>query len=341
MCYGFDGDGALDEATGRNGMDRRRLMKTLVGTAAAGALAFGAPGTAAAAGRSEEHRGRPRPGRRRVDPNKISIQLYSIRDDLAVDYRSSLRYVADAGYRKVEQGGYYGQSVREVRRFHDRIGIRTSSSHDNLSSTRTALYEKLDNANILGQRYIVVPYLANDDPEQWKRWAYQMNSEAAAAQREGLRYGYHNHAHEFLPLVNGERPWDILCAELDPVLVHFEVDLYWIATGAIQSGDGVDDPEGVHRAAPRRLTARGPAVPREGPRSRHRRHVRPRHGQPGLRADLRAPPGRGVHRRERPAQRHTTADRGGRLRLPPRPAVLTGAVSPSGASRPRRRPRAG
>ncbi|MGH1561994.1 sugar phosphate isomerase/epimerase family protein [Mumia sp. DW29H23] len=246
MCYGYDGHGALDEAAERSGMDRRRLLRVFAGTAAAGALALGVPGTAAAAGQAgpDHATGRPGAGRRRLNPNAISIQLYTLRSDLAKDYDGTLRYVAKTGYRKVEQAGYYGRTAGELRRFHDRLGIRTSSSHDGLSSTRTALYEKLDNANTLGQHSLVVPYLASTDPEQWKRWAYQINSEAAAASREGLRYGYHNHAHEFLPLTNGQRPWDIFCAELDPHLVHFEVDLYWIATGAIQSGDGADDVEG-------------------------------------------------------------------------------------------------
>ena len=67
---------------------------------------------------------------------------------------------------------------------------------------------------------------------------------AAAAKEAGLRYGYHNHAHEFLPLENGQRPWDILTSELDPALVHLEVDLYWAVTGGIQSGDGAADPTG-------------------------------------------------------------------------------------------------
>ena len=65
-----------------------------------------------------------------------------------------------------------------------------------------------------------------------------MNKEAALAKKYGLRYGYHNHAHEFtIDLENGElTPWEVLTERLDPRLVHLEVDLYWAYTGGVNSG---------------------------------------------------------------------------------------------------------
>jgi sugar phosphate isomerase/epimerase len=103
---------------------------------------------------------------------------------------------------------------------------------------------------------MVVPYLASDSLDQWKTWAEQMNVEAAAARRAGLRYGYHNHAHEFTTDLGGGRtPWDVLTAELDPRLVHLEIDLYWAVTGGV--GRGARDPVrfalDVIRKAPQRV----------------------------------------------------------------------------------------
>jgi sugar phosphate isomerase/epimerase len=64
-----------------------------------------------------------------------------------------------------------------------------------------------------------------------------MNTEAEAARRRGLRYGYHNHAHEFtITFADGTTPWDVLTSELDPQLVHLEVDLYWAYTGGVNTG---------------------------------------------------------------------------------------------------------
>jgi sugar phosphate isomerase/epimerase len=249
MCYGYDGDAALERSLARRGIDRRNFLRgSLVGLAGAGLAGAGLAGSPAVA-----------TGKRRVPRGQISIQLWTVREDLFVNYDRTLRYIANIGYPKVEQAlGYFGRTAKQLRRFHDRLGIRTSSSHDGISDSPAALEEKIENALILGQKAIVVPFLDSPNEDDWKMWAEQMNVEAEAARCAGLRYGYHNHAHEFsTDLGNGRRPWDVLTENLDRRLVHLEIDIYWAVTGGIQSGDGVDDPEGftidVMRAAPQRV----------------------------------------------------------------------------------------
>jgi len=239
MCYGYDGEGALRRSLAERGMSRRNVLRgALFGTAGAAALATAGPATA---GRGA------RPPVRPVPPGKISIQLWTVRDALwgAPGFDSTLTSIAEMGYPRVEQAlGYFGRSAADLRAFYNSIGIRATSSHDGISATPEDLETKLDNAKTLGQKYIVVPYLASDALSEWQTWAEQMNVEAAAAKKHGLRYGYHNHAHEFTTdLGGGVTPWDVLTTELDPELVHLEVDLYWVVTGGINSRAGLADPE--------------------------------------------------------------------------------------------------
>ncbi|MEV0157406.1 sugar phosphate isomerase/epimerase [Micromonospora sp. NPDC050686] len=270
MCYGFDGDAALR----RSVTDRRSLLRgSLAAVAGLGLAASGVGATAATAGGQHGH------GRRPVPPGKISIQLWTMRDALqgSPGYDATLKQLARIGYPRVELAlGYFGRTAAELRRFLDGIGIKASSSHDGISENADALRQKIQNAVTLGQSYLVVPYLYSENADDWKRWAQQMNVEAAAAAQAGLRYGYHNHAHEFtIDLGGGKRPWDVLTAELDPRLVHLEVDIYWAVTGGINSGDGVADPEGftldVIRRAPQRVL---------------QYHVKDRHAADGDMADL-------------------------------------------------------
>ena len=249
MCYGYDGDAALKRSLARRGIDRRNFLRgSLVGLAGAGLAATGLAASPVAA-----------KGMRRVPRGQISIQLWTVRNDLFVNYDDTLRYIADIGYSKVEQAlGYFGRTAAQLRDFHDSLGIRTSSSHDGISGSPAALEEKIENALTLGQSAIVVPFLDSPNEDDWKMWAEQMNVEAAAARDAGLQYGYHNHAHEFsTDFGNGRRPWDVLTEDLDPRRVHLEIDIYWAVTGGIQSGEGVSDPEGfaidVMRAAPQRV----------------------------------------------------------------------------------------
>ncbi|MEV1171218.1 sugar phosphate isomerase/epimerase [Nonomuraea sp. NPDC049784] len=236
MCYGY-------------GPSRRSLLAAGLGLGAA-AVAVAAASPAAAATPLNH-------GRDRIPPGQISIQLWTVRDDLAKNYDTTLAYLAEIGYPKVELAlGYFGRTAQQLRAFLDGLGIRSTSSHDGLTTDQAALDTKINNALTLGQSFIVVPYLNSTSEDEWKAWAERMNVEAEAARSAGLRYGYHNHAHEFTTDLGGGRtPWDVLTSELDPRLVHLEIDIYWAVTGGI--GRGAADPVGftldVIRKAPQRV----------------------------------------------------------------------------------------
>lgn len=240
MCYGYDGDDALRRSLETRsdepgGVSRRLMLRGALTGAAGLALAGAATDTAAAHphGHHDHRKGR------RVPPGRISIQLWTVRDGLGGgNYDATLSAIAAMGYPRVEQAlGYFGRTAAELRDFYDDLGIRASSSHDGISASRAEMHEKFQNAVTLGQRYIVVPFLASDSLTDWQQWAQQMNTEARVARRYGLAYGYHNHAHEFTTdLGGGITPWDVLTSELDPRFVHFEIDLYWVVTGGVNLG---------------------------------------------------------------------------------------------------------
>ncbi|MCD4527099.1 sugar phosphate isomerase/epimerase [Nocardioides sp. cx-173] len=235
------------------------------------AAGLGAAPAVAAQGRGHGH------GRRRSVPHdKISIQLYTLRAALGGQpgFDVVLQRLAQYGYEKVELAGYYGRTAAQLRDFLQGLGIRATSSHDGISATPAALRTKLENAATLGQRYVVVPYLASASRADWETWADQMNAEARQARRWGLRYGYHNHAHEFTTdLGGGLTPWEVLTERLDPRYVHLEVDLYWVYTGGVNLG--VADPD--------RFTI---DVIRRAPQEVRQFHVKDRDAATGDMADL-------------------------------------------------------
>ncbi|WP_122816406.1 sugar phosphate isomerase/epimerase family protein [Nocardioides pantholopis] len=260
MCFGHDGEGALRRSLEEKGASRRTLFRgAALGAAGVAAVGSGLVQPAAA---GDRHPGPDRHGqhgrRRGVPHDRVSIQLYTLRAALGGDpgFDVVLERLAQYGYERVELAGYYGRTAAALRDFLDGLGIRATSSHDGISADRTALRTKLENAVTLGQRYVVVPYLASSSLADWQRWADQMNAEAQLARRYGLRYGYHNHAHEFTTdLGGGVTPWEVLTERLDPRLVHLEVDLYWAYTGGV--GVGAADPDrfaiDVVRQAPQRV----------------------------------------------------------------------------------------
>lgn len=252
MCFGHDGDGALERSLAQKGASRRGLLRGAAGVAA-GATALGAVASPAVAGGSRPAHGggRGHGGGKQVPHDKVSIQLYTLRsaaanpnptNPAAIGYLAVLDAVARYGYEKVELAGLYGQSAAGLRATLNDLGLRASSSHDGISANDGAAHTKFQNAVTLGQKYVNVPYLNSTSLSDWQRWADQMNHEAALARGYGLRYGYHNHAHEFtIDLGGGLTPWEVFMDRLDHKLVHLEVDLYWAFTAGVNTGHTTAD----------------------------------------------------------------------------------------------------
>jgi sugar phosphate isomerase/epimerase len=211
-----------------------------------------------------------------VPHDEISIQMYTLRSAMTTPAGVDLvlTRLAQYGYEKIELAGLYGRTPQAMRAQLDDLGIRASSSHDAISADRAALRAKLEGALVLGQRYVNVPYLYSTSLSEWQRWADQMNAEAAVAKRYGLRYGYHNHAHEFtIDLGGGLTPWEVLTSRLDRKLVHLEVDLYWAYTGGVNTGAADPDRFAID-------------VVREAPQTVRQFHVKDRDAATGDMCDL-------------------------------------------------------
>lgn len=181
----------------------------------------------------------------------LGIQLYTLRSLLSDDVPGTLEQVARIGYDEVEFAGLHGLSVGEMRAILDGVGLRAASSHVGLDVIRQGWPRALDEAQTLGQSWIVCPSLPGRErtPDGYRRIADDFNRAGEAAQAEGLGFAFHNHAAEFEPLERGgERGYDILIEQCDPELVRMQLDVFW----AVHAGE---DPIAWFRAHPGRFTS--------------------------------------------------------------------------------------
>jgi sugar phosphate isomerase/epimerase len=227
------------------GLDRRAFLRgaAAMATVPAGAGVLAAPALGRGHGRKHDH-GQDRGGS--IPRENISIQLYTLRDLIAKDLEGTLRALARIGYRKVEHAGFAGRSPAEFRAALRRAGLRASSGHQGIPQPfdEAAWRAQVADAVTVGQRYIVNPaspitfFPPDGDLSKirglttaaaWRAYAADLNRAGAIARASGLRFGFHNHFWEWAPLED-DTPltgFDVLIAETDPRLVHFEVDLYW------------------------------------------------------------------------------------------------------------------
>ena len=168
----------------------------------------------------------------------IGLQLYTVRDKIQQDLKSTLNKVAKIGYNSVEAAGYnvaegtfYGMAPKEFSDLLNGLGLSLNSSHTvfDLDTAEKVIAD----AALAGAKYIVYPYLSDQfrtDLNGWKTTADKFNKMGEIAKKHGLQFGYHNHAFEFDKMEN-QIPYDILLSGTDASLVTFEMDLYWVTRG--------------------------------------------------------------------------------------------------------------
>lgn len=222
-------------------LDRRALLAGALGTAAMAALP-----AAAARRRFFERIGRP-----------IGVQLYALGEDAQKDLAGTLKQLAAIGYRDIELPGLMGRKPAEIRQAADAAGMTISSIHTGTAgsfSIRSEPQQIAETLAVLGAKQVVVPmfplpagfkFQAGVSPavqianaisgagaEMWVQLAALLNERAALLQPLGIAVGYHNHSAEFTPI--GKRTgWDILAAETDSKLIHFEVDIGWLTSAGV------------------------------------------------------------------------------------------------------------
>jgi sugar phosphate isomerase/epimerase len=248
MCTGHD-DTASREEVAR--LSRRGFLRTAAATAAAvgTSAALATPALASQAADRREDKGR-------VPLDQISIQLFTLRDQLAIDLPGTIRALSEIGYTKVEHAGFVGRTVQEFKAVLDANDIVSTSGHVLIPQpfNAAAWSASLADANTLGSSFIVHPFFGINfgtgevtrTTAPWRAFAQDMNRAGRMARDAGLKLGYHNHNWEFFRLTDdpSRTAYDVLTAETDPDLVHLELDLFWVTRGARDPVDVIEENKG-------------------------------------------------------------------------------------------------
>jgi sugar phosphate isomerase/epimerase len=216
---------SLEKTTGAD-RQRREFLRVVGGVL--GGLVI-APG--ASAWRALDLQG-PSRGSAAPMPDRIGIQLYTVRKLMARDAARTLENLATIGYKEVELAGLYGKSPREMRTMLDRNRLVAPSSHIGTAEMRGDWERTLADALTLGQRYITCAWIDEADRTAYgyRKIAERFNTSAEAARKAGLQFCYHNHDFEFAK-VGDTVPYDLLLRECDPDLVKMEMDIFWLVKG--------------------------------------------------------------------------------------------------------------
>jgi sugar phosphate isomerase/epimerase len=211
------------------GLSRRGFLRAA--GLAAGAAALGAKPLASAASAAM--------CTSKVPDAKIGIQLFTCTGASSVAREATLERIAELGYKLVEHAGY-GGDAKAFRTMLKNTGLTSLSGHTALPNPyNDRTWRKMvEDAQIVGQRYIVWPSNSASTVEQWKRVADVMNRAGRVAYEMGMGprvVGFHNHSTEYQVIAGDRkqrRPIDILMAECDTRFTHMQMDIGWVWTAS-------------------------------------------------------------------------------------------------------------
>lgn len=195
-------------------MNRRDFLRTATLGATAAAMSTQLPGSLFA-----NPYGKP-----------IGLQLYTLRDQLEKDVAGTLQQVAKIGYKDVEIYSLYGKSPAEFGKILSDNGINASSGHYLLKDVETNWDKHIANAKTLNLKYMVNAILQPEEHksfDDYKRLVDVFNKAGEATQKAGIQFCYHNHNFEFTKY-GDTTAYDYLLKTLNPKLVKFEMDCFWV-----------------------------------------------------------------------------------------------------------------
>lgn len=161
----------------------------------------------------------------------FGIQLYGVRNMIGDDPKGVLKQIAGMGYKQIELfeqeklGLYLGMGNKGLKQYAADLGMTIPSIHTNVFID---FEKKADEAAAIGVKYIIYnwegPGKTLDD---YKKMAESFNKMGEYANKQNIRFAFHNHDFTFLTM-EGILPQDWIVQHTEKELVDFQIDLYWV-----------------------------------------------------------------------------------------------------------------
>lgn len=169
-----------------------------------------------------------------VDPRRIALQLWTLRSHLqgAADVARTFARVREIGYEHVQVSGVEGVDTAELKRLADAAGLGICATHEDARQIVEEPQKVADRLSALGCRYTAYPkpHVPLDTLDQVFALADDLSRAGEVLRRNGRLLTYHNHALEFRKLA-GKPILDWLYERSDPILLHAELDTFWVQAG--------------------------------------------------------------------------------------------------------------
>lgn len=163
-------------------------------------------------------------------PN-LSIQLYTVRDQIKQDFRGTIKKIANLGFKNVETAFWpEGVSLQDAANVLKENKLKVSSCHIEIpiGDNKKTFLETAKAFNCQNMIWHGWPEDKRYSSLEGTKELIKIYNEANRfAKANGLQFGLHNHWWEFRNKVSDKYVYEILLDELDKD-IFFEIDTYWV-----------------------------------------------------------------------------------------------------------------
>jgi len=170
--------------------------------------------------------------------DRIGLELYAVRHEMAKDPEKTLAAIRAIGYTDVEllwSFDNFHRTAAQVAETLKKEGLRAPSAHISPIILFVGWERSLETAKQLGHQYLIVPDFVGETTrtlDDWREWADRFNTAGAVARKAGIWLAFHNEADHMKP-IDGMAPYDVFVERLDPAVVRLQLD-----TGNMLIGGG-------------------------------------------------------------------------------------------------------
>ncbi|MBQ7822050.1 MAG: sugar phosphate isomerase/epimerase [Clostridia bacterium] len=165
---------------------------------------------------------------------KFGIQAWTVRDhmpkDDAVTTAETFKKLAEFGYTELQTISLNLPAEEYAKLAHDN-GISIVGTHLPFDSLTADPEMAMETHRILGTTNIGIGGFYTHSFDELKAFCEKANKFAEIIHKNGFRFTYHNHSHEFRKIDGDRTIMDYLVDNLDPVNTSFCLDTYWVQHG--------------------------------------------------------------------------------------------------------------
>lgn len=168
----------------------------------------------------------------------IAAQLYTLREFLKTpeDIASTFAKVKAMGYNAIQVSGIGPVDPCFVKEVADKEGLTICATHIGFDRLKNDMEGVIQQHKLWNCKYVGIGSMPGEyrkDKEGYIRFAKEASEYGKVLRENGLQLVYHNHNFEFQKF-DGVLGMDILFQESDPDAFQFEIDTYWVQSGACE-----------------------------------------------------------------------------------------------------------